>query len=120
MVFVPAVRAGALDRQIELQKLTVTRTAAGEQVESWAHVRYMNAERSPLSVATLFASNQAFAEANTVWRVRFYPSFANLDVITNRVIYRDRIYKILGVQEIGRREGLYIITKSRDDSEGEP
>lgn len=114
------VSAHRLDRRITVQELTRTVSPSGAQIETWATAYEMSAEREPQSAVERFAADQTLAEVDTVFRTRYYPNLSRLDPKLYRVVYNDTAYNILGVLEIGRKEGLQIVCKSRGDTGNTP
>ena len=115
------MRSGRLDRRVVIQRLTVTTNEVGEQVDTWSELATVWSERSPRGVVQKFNANQVYAEVDTVFRTRWYPWATTLDPMEHRLVYRSRVYDIHGTEEIGRREGVMILTKARSDNEsGEP
>lgn len=103
------MRAGRLDRRIELQKNSPTQNTAGEEVDNWTELYTVWAEVIPVRGSERYASQQDAAVIEEKFRIRY------LSDITpkNRILYNSRIYDIKGVLEIGRREGLEIHAKAR-------
>lgn len=127
------MQAGKLDRLITIQRNTPTQSASGAQVDSWAN---LGALRRPADVLPVrgderFGGDQFVAKEQIEFRVRYSTSIADLSPL-DRVIYpalttqeindspqpdvaERRIHDVLAVHELGRREGLRIITARRVD-----
>lgn len=114
------MRAGRLDRRIDIQRKTVTQDNAGQEVETWAAlVSRRAASVGPLRGEERFSSEQFIAKEQVEFRVRYSQSIADLNPL-DRVIYpalegsppldpsNSQIYDVMAVHEIGRREGLII------------
>ena len=113
------MRAGKLDRPITIEAVTYTTSGDGSQVESWAQIASCFAERESQSAMERFAAAQTIAEIDTLWRIRWNDDLmVVLDPKLHRIKYRDRAYNILGLVEIGRKEGVHIPCKSRGDTGG--
>lgn len=123
------MRAGRLDRRITIQRKTVTMSSSGEPVETWTAVGAMRraASKTPVRGDERFSTPQLVAREQVEFGVRYSADVAALtpqDRIiepaleeaspANEPRSRD-IYDVLGVHEIGRREGLRIITARRAD-----
>jgi hypothetical protein len=85
------------------------------------------AERKPLlgtrTGAEIFAAQQIVASAEVRWRIRWPQGFMPTADESCHLIDLgdgDREHDILSVIEIGRREGLEILTKARADSDSLP
>jgi SPP1 family predicted phage head-tail adaptor len=110
------MRAGARDRLIVIQVKTVARDGVGEAVESWANLRTVWAQRMEGSAVTeRFAAQQRFAEVTTIFRVGYWPAYADISVDTHRVMYESRPYNILGAIEIGRKDGVELVCVARGE-----
>jgi SPP1 family predicted phage head-tail adaptor len=115
------VRAGRLDRQITIEAVTYTTADDGSQVESWATLTTCFAQRETQSAIERFAAAQTVAEVDTLWRIRWNNDLMQvLSPKLHRIVYRDQTYNILGLVEIGRKEGVHVPCKSRGDAGGTP
>lgn len=123
------MHAGSLDRRIQIQRRTITRSESGGEVETWADtVTNLPAEYVPMGVeggGERYTGEQWVARGQVTWNVRYQQALADLQPM-DRVIYPagsdnvqspqfNHIYDIMDVQEIGRREGLAIKTARRSD-----
>jgi SPP1 family predicted phage head-tail adaptor len=100
---------GKMDRQITLQKFTVTQDAYGEPIETWTTLAEVWAQYLPGGGNERFAAQQVFAETEA----RFLIYWRNDVTPVNRLQFDGKGYDILAVQEIGRREGLELRAKAR-------
>jgi len=113
------MRSGRLDRQIEIEVVSYTTQPDGSQVETWAYLARCFAERETQGAMERFAAAQTIADVDTLWRIRWNDALMRvLDPKLHRIVYRDRAYNILGLIEIGRKEGVHIPCKSRGDTGG--
>lgn len=103
------MRAGRLDRLITIQRKTSAVDSFGEPIETWATLVTVWSEMIPVRGQERYAAMQEIAEIDTVFKVRFRTGITPLD----RISYDSRIYDITHVLEIGRREGLELMTKAR-------
>lgn len=111
------MRSGKLDRRIVIEVRSATKNGVGEEVITWTTLVTIWAERVPQSVTQKFNTQQLYAEVDTIFRTRWFPQGHLLDPLDHRVKYRDRVYDIHGTHEIGRRDGVMILTKARLDNE---
>lgn len=111
------MRAGKLDRRVTIQVRSVAQNSVGEEVESWGTLAEVWAGIEPQQAIQRFAVNQLLSEVSQVFRVRWYEWGSTIDPNQHRLVYRDRVYDIQGVFEIGRREGLQIACKARQDND---
>jgi SPP1 family predicted phage head-tail adaptor len=104
------VRAGNLDRRIELRHRRVVRDeASGQAVEKWT-TAYATvwAQKDDQRGREYFAAQQITGELTTAFRVRFRPDVK----MTDRVVYDDLSYNVHAIIEIGRREGLFLMASA--------
>lgn len=103
------------DRKILLQRFTSTRHAgAGEEVKVWGDLASVWASKRDVSDSERVASAEVSAAITTRFQIRWDSSWASVNP-KDRVVYDDRIYGIVGVKELGRREGLEISAIARAD-----
>jgi SPP1 family predicted phage head-tail adaptor len=100
------MRAGDLDRRIRIERREVSQQAYGEAQPTYTLLAETWARVAPLSGREYFAADQVIAEDFTEFRVRW---LAGVDAQC-RIIYNDNEYNVRAVHEIGRREGLRIVT----------
>lgn len=120
------MRAGSLDRTVTIQRKAVTQSESGEPVETWTTLARRAASMRPVRGDERFAAPQIGAQEQIEFRVRYSTDMAALSP-QDRVIYpalavenpetpaERQIHDIVAVHEIGRREGLQIITTRRPD-----
>ena len=125
------MRAGSLDRRITIQRKTVTLSESGASVEVWANLSMRApAAMYPVKGDERFVSPEKVAEEQIEFRIRYSSTLADLspqDRILHPALTADQaadpeyvvpdrfIHDVLAVAEIGRREGLKIITRRRAD-----
>lgn len=99
------MRAGLLDRRIELQHRTLTRDSHGQEVESFATYVTVWAQKRDTRGREAIASQQEFAENTAAFLVRW-----RSDVLrTDRIVYGSAQYNIRQIAEIGRTEGMELL-----------
>lgn len=120
--------AGKLDRKITILRKTDTPSSSGEPVEVWAPlVRRLSASMWPLKGSERFTEVGKIATDQMDIRIRYssdVDDLTPLDRIIHPALVTDEdpddapartVHEIIAVQEIGRREGLKIITERRPD-----
>jgi head-tail adaptor len=127
------MQAGRLDRLITIRRNTPTTGSDGGQIDSWSNIGGLRrpASMRPLSGDERFNDPQYVAKEQIEFRIRYADSVADLTPL-DQVIYpaltaqeiadspqpdleERRIHDVLAVHEIGRREGLQIVTVRRAD-----
>lgn len=108
------MQAANLDRTITIQKKAVTQNDSGDEVETWSTLAVVSAEKLEGTGGERFTSQQFIAEGAKTFRIRWSK---RLKVVTteHRISFDDRIYDIVDVQEIGRREGLRLDCRVRTE-----
>lgn len=124
------MRAGRLDRRITIQRKTLAQSTSGQEVELWNTLvarRWANV--SPVSGDERFSAPQYAAKEQVVFSIRWSGEVADLSPL-DRIIYpaidttvvpqpeiaHRHIYDVVAVHEIGRREGLRVVTFRRADT----
>ncbi|MDD1533044.1 MULTISPECIES: head-tail adaptor protein [unclassified Bradyrhizobium] len=95
------MRAGSLDRLIEIQRRTTGLDLYGTPVETWTTLATMRAQL--LKNATDDREGARGHATDAVLTFRMY--FASLG-LNDRLLYESRQYEITGITEIGRRVGM--------------
>jgi SPP1 family predicted phage head-tail adaptor len=98
------MRAGKLDRTIEIQRLSRTVDDYGTETERWAPVASVRAQLVQSSTEEFMRSFGSSSEAATIFRIRYRGDLLTSD----RVTYRGQAYDVKEIKELGRREGLDI------------
>lgn len=125
------MRAGSLDRRVTIQRKTVTLSDSGDTVEAWANLSVRRpASMWPVKGDERFGSPEEVANEQIEFKVRYSADVAALTPLDriihpaltteqaadpDYVIPERSIHDVLAVLEIGRREGLKIITNRRAD-----
>lgn len=103
------MRAGNLDRSIDLERLTETVQPSGAVVTTWTKIATVRAEIVQQS-ATEFLTGFGEAESGTiVFRIRYVPDLTTAD----RVTYAGAACDLKEIKEIGRRRGLELRAVAR-------
>jgi head-tail adaptor len=118
------MRAGQLDRRVVVQRKSLSQSGSGEPIESWQTVGTTRwAYRFPVSGTERFTAEQFAALEQVEFRLRWSDDIADLQP-QDRIIEpasdagappARSTYDIIGVHEIGRREGLRVLTTRRVD-----
>jgi SPP1 family predicted phage head-tail adaptor len=94
--------AGRMDRRAALQQPGVTRSASGDAPVAYTTVATVWAEKRDVRGREVLAGGATLAEMETTilirWRGDIRPSW--------RVVLEGRNYDIMGMAELGRRDGL--------------
>lgn len=101
---------GGMDRYIAIQTPTWTQNAFGESTKAyatlanvWARIQYNKGKEN-------FEGDKLTAVHNVIFTIRFLEGFDE----TAQISYNSRTYKIENIQELGRNEGLKLITTYKD------
>lgn len=122
------IAAGDLDRRIQIQEATEGKDAAGDVIPTawgppagwpregkrWASKR----DGRPNEIAALAQAQQVLRQMDTVFVLRWDRRSSVIAPETFRVIYRDRIYEIVGLGEGEREDGVILLCSSRPDQRG--
>lgn len=127
------MQAGRLDRLVTIQRHTTALGDDGHPTDSWST---LGEQRRPASMRPLrgderFSAPQYVASEQVEFRIRYaatvddlspkdriiYPAFTDAEVGASPSPDAEtrRVYDIIAVHEIGRREGLQIFTARRSD-----
>ena len=117
------MRGGRLDRRVAVQRFTSTQSGSGAPIELWSSIGLHRwASKAAVSGVERFGSQQLEAKEQVEFRLRWADDLADLQPI-DRIIEpasdagptppERSIYDIIAVLEIGRREGLRVITTRR-------
>lgn len=122
------MRAGRLDRLITIQRRSQSVSASGAQTETWTTlVNRRSASMTPVKGDERFNPPQTNAQEQIEFRIHYSADVADLspkDRIIHPALGSDsptddptdrQIHDIVAVHEIGRREGLKIITQRKPD-----
>lgn len=123
------MKAGKLDRRIDVQRKTETQSGSGAPVETWTNLaERIAASYYPVRGDEKNAAPQFVASQQVDFNIRWTASLASLTP-KDRIIYPAinddispadeitdaKIYDVIEVAETGRREGLKIRTVRRAD-----
>lgn len=108
--------AGVRDRLVTIEQLTESVGASKFPVESWATLCTTYASRNDEGGSERFLAAQLSTPATTRWEIP-YRSDMDPDTVEvskrMRLVYHGGAYDIISASEIGRREGIELITLSK-------
>jgi SPP1 family predicted phage head-tail adaptor len=95
------MRAGKLDRQLTIQRLTeVGRDGVNEPVMAWAEIATVWAQQRPDRGSERFAAAQVSGTSVMTFHIRYMADLSDQD----RLLYEGKTYQIIAPpREIGRR-----------------
>lgn len=96
------MRAGAMDRVIEIQRASESVNNLGQVVAVWNAIATMRAQKIEASTAEFMRAFGASTETAIVFRTRFLEGVT----LADRVSYEGSAFNLVEVKEIGRRKGL--------------
>ena len=109
------MEAGKLDRWLVVERYTATTDpGSGEEVKTWSTFATLRASKRDVSDSERVASAEVAAEISARFQVRWSTSWSTINP-KDRLTCEGRTYDIVGVKELGRREGLEISAKARAD-----
>lgn len=108
------MQAGKLDRRLTLERATVTYDSFNSPVYTWATLATVWGEKKEISDGERLSAQEKGADITTRFQIRYSTTVADLNP-KDRLTYDSRTYDIVGVKELGRRDGLEITTKARTD-----
>jgi SPP1 family predicted phage head-tail adaptor len=100
---------GKMDRRIVIQSATTTVDTFGQRNETWADRRKTWAAKRDEFASERIEAGQVVEVSRTTWTIRHDPNLKH----TERIEYEGEIYYILGVMELGRKEGQRVLTERR-------
>lgn len=106
------LQAGQLDRQITIQSATEAQATDGFPAKTWANIATdptVWAQVVPLRGRERFDAQQINAEVDTLFRTRWRSDLTE----QMRIVYDSTPYDITALTEMGRRDGLEILTVAR-------
>ena len=96
------ISTSILTRKITIQKATVSKNTIGTPSESWEDYKYAYANVYVRGGGTEYVDGQELPYTNVEFTIR-YDADINYDY---RIKYNNSYYKILHIQELGRKVGL--------------
>lgn len=109
------IERGKRDHRIEIQKATEAgRDRLNNVIWAWPKLMSVLAEKEDIRDGERFAAAEVGADVTTRFRTEWYARLADLNP-KDRCVHRGRVYDIVAVKEIGRREGIEITATARAD-----
>lgn len=99
-----SMNIGRMDRLIEIQYPVRTRNELGEETDVWTRLRKVWAQATPLTANERYKSDAQRESKTYVFKMRYVTGVGP----EMRVVHDAQNYRITGIAEIGRREGLEI------------
>lgn len=96
------MRAGNLDRLIEIQRRTTGLDLYGTPVETWTTFATMRAQLLKNTTDDREGERGHTTDAVLTFRMYYFASLS----LNDRLLYEGQQYEITGITEIGRRVGL--------------
>lgn len=96
--------AGRLDRRITIEQPSFSQDASGQPVATWSTLATVWGAKKDIRGRERFAAEQEIAEETTVFLIRW----RNDVTVEMRLVHDAKTYRIEGLAETGRREGLEI------------
>lgn len=110
-----AAAAGERDRLVTIQMLAESKGLSNYPVESWQALTTVWASRGDMGGTEQFAENQQSAPYQVVftipWMDSMDPDLVNVPK-ARRLVVKNRVYDIVGAAEVGRRNGIELMTVS--------
>tara|TARA_R100001440_G_C2429925_1_gene104143 strand:+ start:73 stop:375 length:303 start_codon:yes stop_codon:yes gene_type:complete len=100
-----------MDRRVVLEKYTVERDDWNVPVKTWRTSATVWASKHDRSSSEVLENKQTVNLNRTTFRIRYR---SNADT-TMRVLYDNDYYYVVGVKELGRKEGVELTTEKRDE-----
>jgi len=108
------VRAGELDRRIEIRTAAVSTNELNEPVETWIPAVTVKAKVMPISDGERFRAGEVSAQITTRFLIRWSITTSEITP-KDRIVYGGKTFDIFHLKEIGRREGIEISAAARAD-----
>lgn len=113
------MEAGERDRLVTLQAVTQGKGASGAPVETVATLASVYASKADLSARERYLADQESAAADTRWEID-YRSDMDPELVdvpkSRRLVYQGRSHDIVTASQIGRREGVELVTLAKVDA----
>jgi len=104
------VRSGRLDRRLTLQRRTLIENDYGEPVETWTDLATVWAHKIEVRGAERYAASQDIATVDIKYQIRYRRGLTPVDRFTDEA---GKVFDVIAVLEIGRREGLELHGQAR-------
>lgn len=115
------MRSGAFDRRISIEAATFAPDSAGDQVPTWAEAFKRWAKVRDFPARQSVGAGQIVRDYDAEWIVRLDTQTIMIGPETHRLVWRDRVYEIVGVMEAteqNRGECVTILTATTPNQRG--
>jgi SPP1 family predicted phage head-tail adaptor len=110
------MRASKLDREIAIQRATETKDSFNNTIYGpWTLLIKVRASKHEIRDSERISAQEVGADITARFQVRWNSVIATVNP-KDRLVFEGRTYGILGVKEIGRREGREITATTRIDT----
>jgi SPP1 family predicted phage head-tail adaptor len=112
-----AMEPGERDRAVVIQQVTDSIGSAGSPVETWTTLdAQVWMRKLDASQAERFRAAQLSAPFDTQWEMGYRddmdPELVDVTKV-RRLVYQGRVYDIVSASQIGRREGIELLTLAK-------
>ncbi len=101
------MRAGKLDRELLIERVTTTIGEAGTPLEAWSTLTMLRGEIIEDKTSEEQREQGSSTERLITFRTRFYPGLT----VADRLTFEAQTFNLTGVKEIGRRRELELQAK---------
>lgn len=108
------MQSGEYDRRIKLERYGLTRNEFNEPIEGWAELSTVWASKKDVSDTERLRSAEVGSIITTRFAIRWSKKVPDLNT-KDRLQLNGLIYNIVGVKELGRREGIEITASAASD-----
>lgn len=106
------MQAGELNRRVTIQRAAITKDAVGGEIQTWATYATFWASLTPVSADEKTRADELAAAQVNRFKVRWSSLSADVGP-KDRLVYAGSTFEIVGVKEIGFREGVEITAAAR-------
>ncbi|ARL25488.1 phage head closure protein [Burkholderia pseudomallei] len=104
------VRAGQLDRDVEVQQRSTTRDAIGQPVNTWTTIKNVYAGIEALSAVKRGIAGLVVTDVTHQITVRYDTIFADTRVAAAyRIVYAGRVFEVLGTENVDEGNHTIVI-----------
>lgn len=108
------LEAGKLDRQIEIQKPTKSKSGMGGETITWKIFKRVWAEKVPVRASERFIGGQMQASKVDQFRIRYLSGLTT----SMRILFAGQYYRILGIDEYERGVSMEIVAEFLETGSG--
>lgn len=108
------IRAGRLDRRIDIQERVVSQDDFGSEVISWSTIATVSAEKIENNGQERFQTAQFVGKTSRSFRFR-WSNAVKVVTVLHRIVFDGVAHDIVAVREIGRREGIMVDCTARSE-----